>query len=49
MQSALDLSANDVVCLDGGLATELENRGYRFNTKLWSAELLLNNPTAIYE
>jgi len=49
MQSALDLSANDVVCLDGGLATELENRGYRFNTKLWSAELLLNNPTAIYD
>lgn len=49
LQSALNLSANDVVCLDGGLATELENRGYRFNTKLWSAELLLNNPTAIYD
>ncbi|MCY4312520.1 MAG: homocysteine S-methyltransferase [Gammaproteobacteria bacterium] len=49
MQSALGLSANDVVCLDGGLATELENRGYQFNTKLWSAELLLNNPTAIHD
>ena len=49
MQGVLDLSANDVVCLDGGLASELENRGYQFNTKLWSAELLLNNPEAIYD
>ncbi len=49
MQNSLELSANDVVCLDGGLATELECRGYQFNTKLWSAELLLNNPTAIYD
>ncbi|MCY4219999.1 MAG: homocysteine S-methyltransferase [Gammaproteobacteria bacterium] len=49
MQNALKLSAHDVVCLDGGLATELEARGYQFNTKLWSAKLLLNNPQAIYD
>ena len=35
------------IILDGGLATELEERGYNLNTKLWSAELLLKNPNAI--
>ncbi len=38
-----------MVCLDGGLATELESQGYQLNTKLWSAELLLKNPQAIYD
>ena len=33
--------------LDGGLATELEARGYDLNDPLWSARLLLENPAAI--
>lgn len=35
--------------LDGGLATELESRGYDIGTRLWSAELLRSNPAAIIE
>lgn len=35
------------IILDGGLATELEAQGYKLNSKLWSAELLLNQPQAI--
>jgi len=33
--------------LDGGLATELEARGYDLNDALWSARLLLEDPDAI--
>lgn len=33
--------------LDGGLATELERRGYNLDDPLWSAKLLLDNPDAI--
>ncbi len=33
--------------LDGGLATELEVRGYDLNDHLWSARLLLADPEAI--
>lgn len=33
--------------LDGGLATELETRGYDLNHPLWSAKLLKDNPEAI--
>ena len=33
--------------LDGGLATELEARGYDLNDSLWSARLLWENPAAI--
>jgi homocysteine S-methyltransferase len=34
---------------DGGLATELERRGLDLNDKLWSAKILIENPTAISE
>jgi homocysteine S-methyltransferase len=37
----------DTVVLDGGLATELEARGYDLSDHLWSARLLLTDPTAI--
>ena len=33
--------------LDGGLATELEGRGYDLNDSLWSARLLTEDPGAI--
>lgn len=33
--------------LDGGLATELENRGHNLNDDLWSARLLLEQPDEI--
>jgi len=35
--------------LDGGLATELESRGFKLDSVLWSAELLLNNEQAIID
>ena len=35
------------VILDGGLATELEARGYDLSDRLWSARLLLTDPDAI--
>src|SRR5450631_3457830 len=35
------------VILDGGLATELENRGDSLNDPLWSAEILLSAPEKI--
>ncbi len=35
--------------LDGGLATELEGRGFDLNHALWSARLLISNPNAIRE
>jgi len=35
------------VILDGGLATELEARGYDLSDRLWSARLLLTDPEAI--
>lgn len=34
--------------LDGGLGTELERRGITINnTKLWSAQLLIDNPKVL--
>jgi homocysteine S-methyltransferase len=36
-----------MLILDGGLATELEVRGYDLSTRLWSAHLLLTDPEAI--
>ena len=36
-----------VVVLDGGLATELERRGHDLSSRLWSARLLADDPTAI--
>lgn len=37
----------EVVVLDGGLATELEARGFDLSDRLWSARLLLTDPDAI--
>jgi homocysteine S-methyltransferase len=37
----------EVVVLDGGLATELEARGFDLSDRLWSARLLLSDPGAI--
>ncbi|UCG22641.1 MAG: homocysteine S-methyltransferase [Chloroflexota bacterium] len=36
-----------VMILDGGLATELESRGYDLADELWSARVLLEDPEAI--
>jgi homocysteine S-methyltransferase len=36
-----------IVVLDGGLATELEARGFDLSDRLWSARLLLTEPDAI--
>lgn len=35
--------------LDGGLATELEKRGHDISGKLWSAQVLLDDPGAIQQ
>ncbi len=40
-------SARDVLILDGGLATELDRRGYDISGPLWSARVLLETPEAI--
>jgi homocysteine S-methyltransferase len=37
----------DLVLLDGGLATELERRGHDLSDDLWSARLLLDRPEEI--
>lgn len=34
---------------DGGMASELEKRGYNLNTPLWSAELIRKDPEVIYK
>lgn len=41
------LSNNGTLVLDGGLATELERKGFDLNDPLWSAKLLLEAPEAI--
>jgi homocysteine S-methyltransferase len=38
---------SEILILDGGLATELERRGYDISGPLWSAQLLLESPDAI--
>jgi homocysteine S-methyltransferase len=43
------LSGHLPITLDGGLATELEARGYDIGTRLWSAALLRTNPSAIVD
>ncbi len=45
LQPFLDVQSAFV--LDGGLATELEQRGYRLDDALWSARLLADAPDAI--
>src|SRR6266571_2708283 len=41
------LENDDVLVLDGALATELERRGADLRDPLWSAKLLLENPALI--
>lgn len=41
------LTGGRTLILDGGLATELEKRGFDLNDPLWSAKILLENPEAI--
>ncbi|HLF57094.1 MAG TPA: homocysteine S-methyltransferase family protein, partial [Thermoanaerobaculia bacterium] len=41
------LAEQGVMILDGGLATELEARGYDLDDELWSARLLADDPDAI--
>ena len=41
------LARDGTLILDGGLATELEARGYDLDDDLWSARLLLDEPGAI--
>ena len=40
-------SQQEVIILDGGLASELELHGFDLNHPLWSARVLLENPMAI--
>jgi len=40
-------SSDEVLLLDGGLATELEARGHDLDDPLWSARVLLDDPDAI--
>lgn len=40
-------SNSDILILDGGLATELEKRGYDISGPLWSARLLVDAPGGI--
>lgn len=39
--------ADELMILDGGLATELQRRGHDVSGKLWSAEVLRTDPAAI--
>lgn len=41
------LHSDGTLILDGGLATELEKRGFNLDHDLWSAKILLENPEAI--
>lgn len=43
------LEQQGVLIVDGGLATELEARGYDLGDELWSARLLLEAPEAIQQ
>jgi len=43
------IAAQGFLILDGGLATQLEDRGHDLNHPLWSARLVTANPDAIRE
>jgi homocysteine S-methyltransferase len=47
VRSLAEALARGPVVLDGGLATELEDRGHDLGSALWSARLLRDDPTAI--
>lgn len=42
-------ASDEILCLDGGLGTELEARGINVNSSLWSSVVLINNPQAIID
>ena len=41
--------SSEITLLDGGLATELQARGWALDTVLWSAEYLRSNPRALID
>ncbi|MFC7625881.1 homocysteine S-methyltransferase [Microlunatus sp. GCM10028923] len=43
----MEFPPDEIVISDGGLATELESRGYDLGGGLWSARLLADDPAAI--
>lgn len=43
------LARRRILVLDGGLATELEERGHDLSDALWSARLLIDDPDAIQD
>lgn len=45
----MDRQTSRVTLLDGGLATELQARGWALDTVLWSAEYLRSNPRALID
>src|SRR5262245_34545707 len=47
IHATMALLANRTLILDGGLATELEARGYDISGRLWSARVLRSTPDAI--
>lgn len=49
MQSIISpyIEGNQTLILDGGLATELEQRGHDLNDSLWSTKLLIEDPQTI--
>lgn len=47
MRSLLEALAAGPVVLDGGLSTELEERGHDVSSALWSARLLRDDPEAV--
>ena len=47
MRSLTNAIRDDVVVLDGGLATELERRGNDLSSAQWSARLLVDDPAEI--
>src|SRR3954452_9426555 len=49
MRSLADALAAGTVILDGGLSTELEQRGNDVSSALWSARLLRDDPAAIVD
>lgn len=44
---AIPVRSDEIVVLDGGLATELEARGHDLSDDLWSARVLRDDPAAI--
>lgn len=45
----MNIPADTVLLLDGGLSTALEHRGHRVDGSLWTGEMLLTDPGAVAE